>query len=818
MMKRSICGLLIFLLFLLPSCAAKDVPLAEEPLSAAETPLLVAELPPLEAEVPITDIEIIYIKKVEYSTKLTELDLSGLDLFNEDITPLRYMKNLTDLYLNDNQISDLAPLSGLSKLHWLDLSNNLVSDLTPLSGLPYLSVLLLSENQIQNLMPLSNLINLRILDLHNNEISDLTHLSDLMSLTNLDIRDNLINDWSPVSHVYRVSGKPAPDLPDLTAGVPFWKKVDGSTATIPLTEAIYKYFEGDGGPPEHTTTRNAYSRLVGGDADLIFATYPSPDNFDYARSRGVELEIIPVVKDALVFLVNIENPVDNIQLPQISDVYTGKIKNWKEIGGFDEEITPYQRPANSGSQTLFLKMAMNDQSPMDPPVDWVITEMVGLVDIVSGYDNSRDAIGYSMFYYVNNMYGNSRFKLLNINGINPSRDTITRSEYCLEDFYYAVMRKNTPEESPARKLVTWLLSEEGQTCAVQAGYIPLQPMENVWPDISIDPVFLGDHENSAGTGGTVFKGWEAKGELLIAGVRTPLSDVFYDGFNYIDYINNDIMRYYLGNDGYWNPVSLDEEYLKRSFSGIPNDYPNYELRNEGYITIHIPKGNPYFTDAKSINVRLTPEISPYGVVSDGLSVDYYLATRLTPKADLFALHVRIPQTPDVESRINEQLNAWISSFPERNDKLVLIEYYMSPFENYIYKLEPSYHYWNNYLSICYKLWTEPDELYMAPMLFAICFDMDTGEQINLAEKLPESIYKNEYQAFLPILYLEDWPDYGDDGISNDQYFIPNGSVITEAWFDYYSFEMYVTEPDGRILQTVLPLKIWQSLLSELLNQ
>jgi hypothetical protein len=140
--------------------------------------------------------------------------------------------------------------------------------------------------------------------------------------------------------------------------------------------------------------------------------------------------------------------------------------------------------------TLLTKLLMNGKEPMHPPSEWLAASMGALVEVVSGYYNARDAIGYSMFYYVNNMYGNSRFKLLGADGVKPSRETIERGEYPLEDYYYAVMRKDAPADSPARKLVDWLLTDGGQTVAAQAGYIPLRPLENVFLDKAIDPVYL----------------------------------------------------------------------------------------------------------------------------------------------------------------------------------------------------------------------------------------------------------------------------------------------------------------------------------------
>jgi hypothetical protein len=251
---------------------------------------------------------------------------------------------------------------------------------------------------------------------------------------------------------------------------------------------------------------------------------------------------------------------------------------------------------------------MNGKEPMHPPSEWLAESMGALVEVVSGYDNARNAIGYSMFYYVNNMYGNSRFKLLGVDGVKPSRETIERGEYPLEDYYYAVVRKDSPVDSPARKLIDWLLTDGGQTIAARAGYIPLRPLENVFPDDALDPVYLGDAYNSSGTGGTEPKPAGAIDELVVNGVRKPLSDVFYDGFNYIEYINGEIMEQINSPSSFseFLGVPASVENAKRPFTGIPHDYPNFKIEAwddipECLLQIDLPANNPFFDRALSFN-------------------------------------------------------------------------------------------------------------------------------------------------------------------------------------------------------------------------
>ena len=91
-----------------------------------------------------------------------------------------------------------------------------------------------------------------------------------------------------------------------------YPRIDGSTATLPLAEAFKANFTGtdiSDVEVEHSKTHNAYVNLINGDTDLILATYPSEEEQKLAKDQGIELEVIPIVKEAFVFFVNKENPV-----------------------------------------------------------------------------------------------------------------------------------------------------------------------------------------------------------------------------------------------------------------------------------------------------------------------------------------------------------------------------------------------------------------------------------------------------------------------------------------------------------------------------
>ncbi len=255
-----------------------------------------------------------------------------------------------------------------------------------------------------------------------------------------------------------------------------YPKVDASLATQPLTNAFKANFTAtpiDEIETDYTNTHPGYLRLIDGEVDLIVVTSPSEEELAYAASKGVELEVIPVVNEAFVFLANKQNHVNGLTLKQVQDIYSGKITNWNEVGGENSAIIPYQRPTNSGSQTGMLDLVMRDIPMIAPTTETFEETMAGLIEAIADYDNSKDALGYSYYYYATTMYSKNSVKLLAIDGVEPNFDTIKNNVYPIQTAYYIVINKATPEDSNTRKLVNAMLSQRGQLVAKDAGYVPV---------------------------------------------------------------------------------------------------------------------------------------------------------------------------------------------------------------------------------------------------------------------------------------------------------------------------------------------------------
>ena len=257
-------------------------------------------------------------------------------------------------------------------------------------------------------------------------------------------------------------------------------RLDGSTATIPLSEGIVSALLGKSADEaqkfvNHNKTHAAYENLIDGKCDLIFVTPPSEEETELMKQSGEEFEITMAVKDAFVFLVNKQNPIDDISSEDLKKIYTGEITNWSQLGGEDAEIIAYQRPDNSGSQTLMYKLLVPQDQIMQAPTEMKPVGMDDLINVVSDYDEGINSIGYSVYYYASGMYTDPNSKMISVDGVYPSNETIADGSYPLSDGYYAIYRKGLSEDDPVTLLMSWLLSEEGQKSAAAQGYVQLKP-------------------------------------------------------------------------------------------------------------------------------------------------------------------------------------------------------------------------------------------------------------------------------------------------------------------------------------------------------
>ncbi|MCL2811553.1 MAG: substrate-binding domain-containing protein [Clostridia bacterium] len=638
-----------------------------------------------------------------------------------------------------------------------------------------------------------------------------------------------------------------------------WSWIDGSTATIPLVQAMRVHFFDQGMAREgvhldleveHSTTSRAYEKLCDGDVDLIFVTPPSPEDLAIAEEAGVELEIIPVTREALVFLNNVLNPVESLAVQELRDIYTGRVTSWSEVGGEDAAILPYQRPPRSGSQTLFLACLMGDETPMAPTMNLVLDSMSRLVDQVSAYNNAPNALGYSVFYFATRMYMNENVRVLAVDGVMPSPQTISDGTYPLCTNYFAVLRKDTPPDDPARELVAWLLSNEGQRVAAQAGYVP---MEGMPIELEVDAQARARFYESSGTGGTKSRShvfydlyedeipelpadvhalanqWWGRAAreigLYVTGpsvwydddeyedydydyeefdpastaiinlfmraerrwdedyddwqygdynLRTAvvdieqkkilqLSDLFYDGVNYIDYINRNIAFSAGSTTLHWEELSFgpSEENNLSVFTGLPNDYPYFLFYDEHTIELLFDSDNPFWRDDGNdwtsqprIFVPLNHWVSPWG----RCTVDITYREHPLPGGEVFhvpSLRIDDGHVPEAEAKINARLAEIAGEHIRSYDEWV---------PEWLQRVEIGYYSTGHYVTVYFRIVVgEPGtQTSIRGTLTGGKFNLHTGEWLDTDEIFdrwkdsPQVIYEGQQSRDIPF---EPMPGY-----------------------------------------------------------
>lgn len=204
---------------------------------------------------------------------------------------------------------------------------------------------------------------------------------------------------------------------------------------------------------QYKNTVRGYKAIVDGETDILFCAAPSDEQIQYAKDKGVELEYVPIGKEAFVFFVNKNNPVNNLTTDQIRKIYSGEYKNWKDVGGVNRVINPVSRLEGSGSQSA-MNSFMGDTK----------------IGAKSPFAITGASIGFSFRYYMDGVVENQEVKMLSLNGVYPSKENIKNDTYPVIAQFYAIYRTDNENEN-IPVLIDWILSSEGQKIIEDTGYV-----------------------------------------------------------------------------------------------------------------------------------------------------------------------------------------------------------------------------------------------------------------------------------------------------------------------------------------------------------
>lgn len=207
--------------------------------------------------------------------------------------------------------------------------------------------------------------------------------------------------------------------------------------------------------------------LINGSTDICQASRSMKDSEKKKlRERYFNMGTeIPVAKDGVTIYISENNPVDELTLDQIRDIYTGKTTNWSQLGGPDAKIIVYGRENSSGTYVFFREKAMNNADYTSS-----MQSLPGTAAVVNAVAKDKFGIGYGGAAYAK---GVKEVAIKTAKGsFRPTTETVKNGQYPLaRDLYWYLQGKPSGE---IKKLVDWVLSPEGQEVVKKVGYFTVK--------------------------------------------------------------------------------------------------------------------------------------------------------------------------------------------------------------------------------------------------------------------------------------------------------------------------------------------------------
>lgn len=223
---------------------------------------------------------------------------------------------------------------------------------------------------------------------------------------------------------------------------------------------------------EKKETRDAYLELIDQKVDVVFASEADDDIMSWLKANNSEVETFLIAKDAIAFFNNINNKVDDLETSEVKGIFSGKNKNWSNVRGSDEDIIVYL-PLSKSEEEYMMKKFMGNKAIAKSKYKLENSSLEGIIEAISKYlDTRTKSISYTTFRNIKNI-NNKDIRIIKVNGVEPSIETIKSGEYKAVSNIYAIIRKDSKENSQTRKFVEYITSKEGQIIIEQCGYANL---------------------------------------------------------------------------------------------------------------------------------------------------------------------------------------------------------------------------------------------------------------------------------------------------------------------------------------------------------
>ena len=221
-------------------------------------------------------------------------------------------------------------------------------------------------------------------------------------------------------------------------------------------------------------TGTGIAALINGTADIANASRQiTPDEVKQAKANGRDPVEFTVARDAIGVIVNPSNPINQLTLQQISDIYTAKINNWSELGGENRPIVRLSRETNSGTHVYFLQAVIRLGNSKDKTIFSADTLLLPSSEgIISEVRDNPNAIGYDgMGYITPEVKTLAVAKDGNSPAILPSVATVNDNTYPVSRDLY--MYTNGQPKGAVKAYLDWLVSQPAQDIVQQLGFIPI---------------------------------------------------------------------------------------------------------------------------------------------------------------------------------------------------------------------------------------------------------------------------------------------------------------------------------------------------------
>jgi phosphate transport system substrate-binding protein len=210
------------------------------------------------------------------------------------------------------------------------------------------------------------------------------------------------------------------------------------------------------------------SALINGSTDICNASRPlKSSEMEKLKERYGSLGIeIPCAKDGITIFLNESNPVSELTIKQLGDMFSGKIRNWKEVGGPDAEIKLYGRENSSGTYVFFQeKVVKGDYAPS-------CQTLPGTAAVVNAVSKDKYGIGYGGAAYAQGVKHCKVKKDDKSPAYNATAESIAKGDYPITRYLYMYMRNRPTGETKA--YIDWILSPDGQKVVTEIGYFPVK--------------------------------------------------------------------------------------------------------------------------------------------------------------------------------------------------------------------------------------------------------------------------------------------------------------------------------------------------------